>query len=139
MRFFLNNMYSSRSVDLREFFLILVIFDTPLEPCSENLKNIFSKMSIFWWFSPEILKYLISIENVWIFVIFLQVRHQIGVPYHHGKTEKTSGINRSRGVRTRSAQEHCVTPSMRKVLEVLKFPIFRKKLFFSWHSEELEF
>ena len=52
------------------------------------------------------------------FAIFLQVRHQIGVPYHYGKTEKTPGINRSRGVRFHSAQEHYLTPSRRKDIEV---------------------
>ena len=34
------------------------------------------------------------------------------------KTEKKPGIDRSGGVHTRSAQEHCETPTRRKVLEV---------------------
>ena len=60
----------------------------------------------------------IFIENDYYLAISLQVRHQLGVPYRHELTEKSPGIDRSRGVRTRSAQEHCVTPSIRKVLEV---------------------
>ena len=63
---------------------------------------------------------------MWIWVISLQVWHQVGVPYHHELREKNPGIDRSRGVRTRSAQEHCVTPSRRKVLEVWKSRIFRE-------------
>ena len=59
------------------------------------------------------------------FVISLQVRHQTGVPYHYGKTEKNAAIDRSRGVRFQSAQELYLTPSRRKVLEVWKSRIFR--------------
>ena len=39
--------------------------------------------------------------------------------------EKTAAIDRSRGVRFRSAQELCLTPSRRKVLDVWKSRIFR--------------
>ena len=53
-----------------------------------------------------------------MFDIFLHVRHQIGVTYYYEKTEKTPGINISRGVRFHSAQELCLTPSRRKVLDV---------------------
>ena len=61
-----------------------------------------------------------------MFDIFLHVRHQIGVPYHFGKTEKTPGIDRSRGVRFHSAQEHRLTPSRHRDIEDTKSWILAK-------------
>ena len=90
-------------------------FYIPPEPCSENLENIFTRK---WQYFGD---FLLKFSNMLIFVIFLQVRHQIGVPYHHGKTEKTSGINRSREVHIPRYQQFFSTPNSQKVRAVPRF------------------
>ena len=79
------------------------------------------------WRSRQTKGYLDKHRNFEIF-IFHWLFHRFFWNIFGGKTEKTTGINRSRGVRFHSAQELYLTPSRRKVLDVWKFTIFPQNL-----------
>ena len=59
-------------------------------------------------------------RKVRYFLFFVGKFTQIGVPYHDKLREKSPGIDRSRGVRSPRAQEHCLTPSGCKVIAFWK-------------------
>ena len=58
------------------------------------------------------------------------------VPYHHEKTEKTSGINRSRGVHIPRYQQFFTTPNSKK-LELCQDGQ-KGKLFFYFYRNMLD-
>ena len=62
-----------------------------------------------------------TLARWWTYFSFLLTSSpQIGVPYHDKLREKNLGIDRSRGVRSPRAQEHCLTPSGCKVIAFWK-------------------
>ena len=98
-------MYSARSVDSRGFFRfsMMVLQGTPLRPVRCEIK----------------LRHGTFDYDMVLFQNFISHLADLGrVPYHHGKTEKTSGINRSRAVHIPRYSQKNLTPKTQKVTAV---------------------